>query len=156
MPTLTMEDEPSMDVPLDVTVQRGKHGRHKRYLLQNALVNHPVPSLEDGRCAIPKDAMPSVNKKWYNKLKGSFCMTVNYHVCSVRTPVKDFLLPDSNEPDRSHMLFSNLEENCEAYGNVIQNEVFMGTGTNGFVTYATQALNDSIRDLTESQPDADE
>ena len=74
MPTLTMDDEPGMDEPMNKTVQKEKHGRHKRYLLQNSFVNHPIPSLENERWIIPKDAMPSVNKKWYNKSNGSFCM----------------------------------------------------------------------------------
>ena len=49
-----------------------------------------------------------------------------------------------------------MDENCEAYGKFIQNEIFKGTGNDGVVLYATQALNDSIHDLTERQPDADE
>ena len=65
MPTLAKEDKPDIYKPMDETVQKGNHSRHKRYLLQNSFVNHPVPSLEDRRWAIPKDAMSSVNKKWY-------------------------------------------------------------------------------------------
>ena len=78
MPTRTMDDQPSMDRAVDETVQNGKHGRHKRYLLHNAMVNHPIPRLDDGRRVVPKDAMPSIRKSWYDRTNPPFCLTVKY------------------------------------------------------------------------------
>ena len=58
------------------------------------------------------------------------------------TPVVEvFLLQNSNKPNPSHVLFRDMDENGKAYGKFIQNENFMGTGKDGFVTYVTQALN---------------
>ena len=49
MPTRTMDDQPGMDRAVDETVQKSNHGLHKRYLLHNVMVNHPIPRLDDGR-----------------------------------------------------------------------------------------------------------
>ena len=155
MPTRTMDDQPGMDGAVDETVQKGKHGRHKRYLLQNLMVNHPIPRLDDGRWVVPKDAMPSLRKGWYDKTNSAFCMTVRYRVCFVPTPVRVFLMQDSNQPNPRHVVFNPME-NSEGYAKFVQNKIFMGTGKDGFVTHASQALNESISDLTESQPDAEE
>ena len=65
-------------------------------------------------------------------------------------------MQNSNQPNPSHVLFNNMEENSEAHAKFIQNKIFMGTGKDGFVTYASQAMNESVSDLTERQSDADE
>ena len=144
-----------MDEAMDETVQKGKHGQHKRYLLQNTLVNHPIPSLEDGRWILPNDAMSSISKGWYGNSNGVFVMIGRYRVCFVPTPVEVFLMQNSNQPNPKHVIFNNLE-NSKAYSTFIQKDIFMGTGKNGLVMYASQALNESISDLRESQSNANE
>ena len=148
---LRMEDEERY---VDAAVQPRKHGRDKRYLLENALVNHPLPTLHDGWWILPMDAMPSIKKSWYDRLNGAFGMTVRYRVCFVRSPVEVFLTPDTNQANPRHMIFLPSLENNAKHAGFIRNEIFNGTGHNGFVMHANQALNLSISDLTSDEADA--
>ena len=55
MPTLRMEEQ-EQEPNADEALQDGKHGRDKRFRIENALVNHSVPSTDKGRWVLPKDA----------------------------------------------------------------------------------------------------
>ena len=87
------------DGTVDECALKGKHGRDKRYLIQNQMVYHPVPTIKDKMWVLPKDGLPSISKGWYDKENGAFNLTVRYRVCFVPTPVEIFLIPNTNHPE---------------------------------------------------------
>ena len=149
MPTLRMEEQVQQP-SVDEAMAPGKHGRDKRFRIENAFVNHKIPRIDNGRWVIPKDAFPSIRKGWYVKNNASFVLTVVYQVCCVCAAVERFLGNDG-KANETHVIFSLSDKDRAKHAMFVRSEIFNGTGPNGFVAFANHALNQSIRDLTKDQ-----
>lgn len=131
------------------------HGRDKKWRLENALTNHPIPQMStQHRWILPKDAMPSTSKGWYKASKEPFRLTHKYSVCFMTHP-EQFCVPNTSTPREGHTQFEQKTENFVAYQNFVQQKIFGGSGDNGFVSFAKNALDLSISDLQE-RPDHNE
>ena len=66
-----------------------RHGQDKKYGMENIPIVHPAPALNAvGRWIIPKDAMPFLNKGWYDASCKPFQLTHKYGVCFISDPAQ--------------------------------------------------------------------
>ena len=124
-----------------------RHGRDKKYRMDNIEIDHPTPTLNaGGRWILPKDAMPSLNKGWYDASCTPFQRTHKYGVCFISDPAQ-FCATNTLNPVKEHPRFKDYPENYKQHQDFVQQKIFGGTETNGFVHFAQQALDRSISDL---------
>ena len=123
------------------------HGRDKKYRMENILTEHPIPQMSTRhRWILPKDAMPSTRKGWYKASQEPFRLTHKYSVCFLSNP-EQFCLANTSTPREGHTQFEYVEENYKEYQNFVQQNIFGGSGDNGFIAFAKSALDLSISDL---------
>ena len=117
--------------------------------MKNIPIDHPIPKLSvEGKWILPKDAMSSFNKGWYDMNCKPFQLTHKYSVCFISDP-SQFCLTNTFNPRENHPRFKDTEENYKQHQDFVQTMIPGGNGKNGFVNFAQSALYKSISDLHE-------
>ena len=90
--------------------------------------------------------MPSLNKGWYVANCKPFQLAHKYGVCFISGPAQ-FCLTNTLNPREDHPRFEDTEENYKQHQTFVQDMLFGGNGSNGFVHFSQHALDRSISDL---------